>query len=219
MSSAEVADTISGLITVLEGPVKAFESARNDIQLSEEFEIVGRRLPVLGHILRTYKSNLELYKSSLLPDSWQALEITLEDCDEKARKLAKTFEKVISGPGDLTEWRKRYTKLISLRGEGYKVDELMKAITQDVQILVNKEAAASAGPSQNEQLENILKEIQSLNISTVEDAKRSVQNFHGDGAQMNVNTVSRQINSGSGQQINNNGPVRTQNFSSGMKQP
>lgn len=95
----------------------------------------------------------------------------------------------------------------------------MKAITQDVQILVNKEAAVSAGPSQNEQLENILKEIQSLKISTVEDAKRSVQNFHGDGAQMNVNTVSRQINSGSGQQINNNGPVRTQNFSSGMKQP
>jgi hypothetical protein len=219
MSGPEVIDGISGLMTILEGPAKVYESARKDIQLSEAFEIVGRRLPVLCHILQICKRNLELYKD-LSPDAWQALENILDACDAKARKLSEIFEKVISGPGEKSAWRKRYAKVVRRFGQGNKVDDLMMTITQDVRLLVNNEAVMSASSSQNMELENILKEIQSVKHSTLEDEKLSVQNFHSDGAQINnVNNGTGQINSGSGQQINNNAPVGTQSFTSGMEQP
>jgi hypothetical protein len=82
----------------------------------------------------------------------------------------------------------------------------MISITQDVQLVVNNHAVKSAMPAQNIELENIIKEMKSVESSVPEEESTSMTFNSGGGAQTN------NVNSGGGQQINNNAPVGAQNF-------
>jgi hypothetical protein len=209
MSGLEVIGSISAVITLLGASIKIYDSAQNDAKLSETFEIVRSRLPVILHILQRCKDDLEPGKESMPPEVCDALEKLLDACDEKARKLREIFEKVI--PGEKDSWEKRYAKVIRRLGKGNKVEELMATLTQDVQLIVNNNGVNSATPEQNVELEHILKEMKSVKSSTLEEECTAIAFHSGGGAQTN------NVNSGSGQQINNNAHVGTQNFQSGKE--
>jgi hypothetical protein len=211
MSGLEVIGGISAIITLLDASIKIYDSARNDMKLAETFKSVQRRLPVILHILQTCANALEPSKDSLPSDVCEALEKVLDSCSEKARRLREIFEMVI--PGEKDTWEKRYAKVIRRLGKGSKVEELMAALTQDVQLVVNNNAVNSATPEQNVELEDILKEMKSVKSSTPEEERMALAFHSGGGAQTN------NVNSGSGQQINNNAHVGTQNFHSGKEQP
>ncbi|KAE8322332.1 hypothetical protein BDV39DRAFT_218643 [Aspergillus sergii] len=212
MSGVELLGVLSAVITVLDATTTLYQRARKDIRLSETFEVAARRLPVLLHILQTFKSTLEPLKDSLSSDVCQALEETLNNCEEKARRLSEIFTKVLSGPTDSFSWRQRYSKIVHRLGQRNKVDLLMIAITQDVQLLVNCESIGSVTPSQNTELETILNEMKDHRDTTLlEDG--FFLSFHSSGAQNNnVNSGNGQLNTGSGQQINTHARVETQTF-------
>jgi hypothetical protein len=211
MSGLEVIGSISAIITLLDVSSKIYDNARNDMKLPETFESVGRRLPIILQILQTCENKLEPSKDSMPSDVCEALEKILDACDEKALKLREIFEKVI--PGEKDTWEKRYAKVIRRLGKGNKVEQLMATLTQDVQLIVNHHAVNSATLEQNSELKNILQEMESVKSFTTEE-EHSALTFHsGGGAQTN------NVNSGSGQQINNNAYVGTQNIQSRKEQP
>ncbi|KJK61032.1 Tetratricopeptide repeat [Aspergillus parasiticus SU-1] len=212
MSGVELLGVLSAVITVLDATTTLYQRARKDIRLSETFEVAARRLPVLLHILQTFKSTLEPLKDSLSSDVCEALEETLNNCEEKARRLSEIFTKVLSGPTDSVSWRQRYSKIVHRLGQRNKVDLLMIAITQDVQLLVNCESIGSVTPSQNTELETILNEMKDHCDTTLLEDGFSLS-FHSSGAQNNnVNSGNGQLNTGSGQQINTHARVKTQTF-------
>jgi N-terminal domain on NACHT_NTPase and P-loop NTPases len=204
MSGLEVIGGISAIIGIIDASIKIYDSAQKDLKLSETFDTVGRRLPIILDTLQTCKNHLQPIQSLMPADACEALEKILEACDEKAGKLRQIFEKVI--PGENDAWKKRYLKVIRRLGKGNKVEELMASITEDVQLVVNHHAVQSAKPEQNTKLEDIIEEMKSIKSSMSEEESSGMTFNSGGGTQTN------NVNRGSGQQINNNAPVTTQNF-------
>ena len=207
MSGLEVIGGIAAVIGIIDASIKIYHSAQKDLKFSEAFEAVGRRLPIILDTLQTCKSHLEPIQSSLPADICKGLEQILDACDQKAAKLREIFEKVIPGAND--GWEKRYLKLFKKWGKGNKVEELMISITEDVQLIVNNHTVKSAKPEQTTKLEDIIKEMKSVKSSVPEEDSSGMNFNSGGGAQTN------NVNRGSGQQINNNAAVGTQNFHSG----
>ena len=108
--------------------------------------------------------------------------------------------------GKADTWQQRYVKIAKRLGKGTKVEELMVCITEDIQLVVNHHSVRSAQPEQRRVLEEIVKEMRSVQSSLPEE-EGSGNIFNSNrGAQTNS------INSGGGQQVNNNAAVGTQNF-------
>ncbi|KAK5189071.1 hypothetical protein LTR92_010924 [Exophiala xenobiotica] len=206
MSGMEVIGAISAVISIIDASIKINTSAQKDLKLSETFQIVGSRLPILLDTLQTCKSHLQPVRDSLPVDVCEALEKTLEACDEKAGKLRQIFEKVL--PGEHDAWEKRYVKVVKRFGKGNKVEELMVSITEDVQLVVNHHAVKSAKPEQMVELEKTVKEMKSVRSSLPEEESSGMTFNCQGGAQTN------NVNAGNGQQINNNAAVGRQYFGS-----
>ncbi|KAJ5161709.1 hypothetical protein N7492_007101 [Penicillium capsulatum] len=209
MSGLEVIGGISAVISILDASIKAYDSARNDIKLSETFDIVRRRLPVILDTLKTCKSHMESKKESIPKDVCEALEKTVDDCDTKATNLRGIFERIIPGPRDT--WTKRYLKVLRRLGKGNKVEELMLRLTEDVQLIVNHDAIRSANQPQKVELEAIIDEMKSV-TSSVPDEESSAMNSSSAGGPQTTN-----VNNGTGKQYNNSGNgkqynAETQNF-------
>ena len=209
MSGLEVIGGLSAIIGIINASIRIYDSARKDLKLSEAFDTVGRRLPIILETLRKCETYLQPLQGSLPADACEALEKLLENCYEKASRLRQIFEKVI--PGEHDAWKTRYLKVVRRFGKGNMVEELMLSVTEDVQLVVNHRAVQSAKPEENAELEKIIKEMKSIKPSISEEESCAISFNSAGGAQTN------NVNSGSGQQINNNGPVATQNFNSGKK--
>lgn len=207
MSGIEVIGSISAVISIIDAAIKIYNSARKDMKLSEAFDAVGDRLPIIVEILQTCKKDLEHREQSMPANVCEALEKIIDACDEKAQRLRDIFEKVI--PGEKDAWERRYFKIFRRLGKGNKIEELMASITQDIQLLVNNHAVKSVKPEQNAELEKIIDDMKAVRSSVPEDENLDMNFNSGGGPQTN------NINTGSGQQINNNAPVTTQNFHSG----
>ncbi|KAK5188945.1 hypothetical protein LTR47_011581 [Exophiala xenobiotica] len=95
----EVIGAISVVISIIDASIKIYESAQKDLKLSENFKIVGSRLTILLDTLQTCKSHLQPVRDSLPADVCEALEKTLEACDEKAGKLRQIFQDDKAGTG------------------------------------------------------------------------------------------------------------------------
>jgi RNA processing factor Prp31 len=204
MSGLEVIGAISAVIAILDSSIKVYDSAQKDLKLSETFKTVRSRLPVLLETLKTCASDLQPVEDSLPADVCEALETILTRCDETAGKLRQIFEKVLPGKADTRQ--ERYVKIITRLGKGNKVEELMVCITEEIQLVVNHHAVKSAGPEQTRALEEIIKEMKSVQSSLSEEEDRGMTFSSQGGAQTN------NVNSGHGQQINNNAAVGTQNY-------
>ena len=207
MSGLEVIGGISAVVSIIDASIKIYNSARKDLKLSEAFEAVGHRLPIILDTLQTCKSHLEPIQGSMPADVCEALQQILDACDQKAGKLREIFEKVI--PGGHDGWEKRYLKVFKRLGKGNKIEELMISITEDVQLIINNHAVKSAKPEHIAKLDDIIREMKSVKSSMPEEESPGMKFNSGGGAQTN------NVNSGSGQQINNNAAAGSQHFHSG----
>lgn len=70
---AEVIGAISAVITLIDTSIQFYDSAQKDIKLSETFEVVRRRLPVIRQTLATCKNNLAPQEESIPGDVCDAL--------------------------------------------------------------------------------------------------------------------------------------------------
>lgn len=201
MSGLDVIGGISAIISLLDASIKIYDSTRNDIKLSSTFEVVRRRLPVLLHTLETCENHLKSRKDAIPKDVCDGLEKSLDSCDAKASNLRSIFKKVIPGESDTRE--KRYLKVLRRLGKGNKVEELLRSITEDVQLVVNHNAVQSANAQQNLELEDIIKEMNSVDSSAPDEENSDMTFMNSGGTQHNY--VHRghgayHVNSGSGKQ-------------------
>jgi hypothetical protein len=218
MSGIEVLGGIGAVIAIIDGSVKVWESARRDLKFGATFETVGNRLPILRDILRTCHEHFEQVKTSLPSDAAQGLLKTVDDCKRKAERLGTIFQETI--PGEDDQWYERYRKVARRLGKGAKVEELMMAITEDAQNLVNYHAVKSASPALYTKLGEIAEEMASLAPSLlVEEA--DTQAFHNYSGTQNVSTGSstqhNNINQGSGMMNNFAGITGNPIFNLGKK--
>lgn len=187
MSGLEVVGGISAVIAIIDASVKVWDSGRKDLKLSTTFKTVANRLPILRVTLQTCRDHFEPVKSSLPADAAQGLVKTIESCKSKAKKLDAIFAETI--PGEDEQWYERYYKVTQRLGKGSKVEELMKAMTEDVQSLVNYHVVKSASPELCNKLEEIVKEMDTLEPSLpMENDGRN--NFQSGGGEMYVHTGS-----------------------------
>lgn len=204
MSGPEVIGAISSVIAIIDASINVYDSAHKDLKLSETFKTVRSRLPILLDILNKCENDLQPIKDSLPADVCEGLENTLATCHETVGKLRAVFENVLPGPTDT--WQQRYTKHAKRFGKGNKVEELMLRITKGIQLVVNHHAVKSTGPDQMRVLDDIIREMKSMQPSS-DGEESSGMIFNSDGGAQTNN-----VNTGSGQQVNNNAAVGTQTF-------
>ncbi|RYP50627.1 hypothetical protein DL768_003909 [Monosporascus sp. mg162] len=131
MSGAEVIGLISGIIAIVDATVKVYGAATDASGLPEAFRDVAKRLPLVQETLQTARGHL----NTADPDKafCNAIKPVLEDCEDKTKRLAAIFEKVV--PQAEASRIERYLLAARTLGKGDTVESLMKGILDDVQLL------------------------------------------------------------------------------------
>ncbi|KAK5561675.1 hypothetical protein LTR46_000480 [Exophiala xenobiotica] len=208
MSGLEVIGGISGVIGIIDASIKTYDSAYKDMKLGDTFKAVRRQLPIILDTLQTCQNHLEPTNDLIPTEVWEALKETVVTCHDKAGNLRGIFEKVIISHGD--GWKTQYLKTVKRLGKGNTVEELMKSITEDVRVIVDHRSVQSANPGLKAALDKIIEEMKSVKPSVPEEEFAGFSfNSYAGAMTNNVNSGSGQLHSGSGNLINNNGPVNT----------
>ena len=155
MSGAEaiaVLEVISSIIAIVDGAKIVYDAATNPQGLPEAFREVAGRLPIVENTLDSTKQNIEERKVN--NDSCKGVKSIVEACEEKARKLEELFHMAI--PPDGASDLKRYYKAVKARGKGSKVENLMKGILEDLQLLVCEHGMKTTTKAQQEQILNAI---------------------------------------------------------------
>ena len=163
MSGLEVLGGISAVIGIIDGSLKVWDRVHKDLKLGATFEIVDNRLPILRELLATCRTNFEPIANDIPADTARALLKSVKSCRSKADELKVIFEETIPSRGE--QWYERYSKVARRLGKGNKVEELLKAIAEDTQNLVNYHAVKSASPSLYAKLEDFVNGMNSLKPS------------------------------------------------------
>ncbi|RYP63005.1 hypothetical protein DL771_009490 [Monosporascus sp. 5C6A] len=137
MSGAEVIGLISGIIAVVGATVKVYRAATDASGLPEAFRDVAKRLPLVQETLQTARGCL----NTADPDEafCNAIKPVLEGCEDKAKRLATIFEKVV--PQADASRMERYLLAARTLGKGDTVESLMKGMLDDVQLLTGNHVA------------------------------------------------------------------------------
>jgi hypothetical protein len=162
MSGAEaitVVGLISSIITIIETSKKLYDASNDAKGLHEAFRDVGQNLPLVLDILRDcnalqrqvdqeLRATSDITSKRELEKSSDATKTIMEDCRNKAKSLEEIFEKVL--PGDDAGRAERYLKAArSLKpGRTEKVEDLMKGILKQLQMLQSAvDRLSELGPS------------------------------------------------------------------------
>ena len=188
MSGAEVVAVlglISSIISIVDGTKKIYDAATNVQGLPQAFREVADRLPIVGNTLDSTKQNIE--ESGANNDSCKGVKHIVEACEEKARNLKDLFHKAI--PADGTSDLKRYYKAVKVWGRGSEVENLMKGILEDVQLLACERGMKTATKTQQEQIIKAITEVSAVSPSVPEYELQEAgftNTNHGSGTQYNA---------------------------------
>ncbi|KAK3346563.1 hypothetical protein B0T25DRAFT_552317 [Lasiosphaeria hispida] len=201
MSGAEVIGVISAIVAILDAATKVYAAAKDASGLPSSFRSAAQRLPLVMDTLRAAKDGL---KPTAAEDSYSSLVLVLESCEKKARSLQKVFQLVAPAPGASTP--RRVATAMRALNKSKKVDELMKGIMDDIQLLAGNHAINSATRAQ---INDLTKAVESASASAVQISKHRSPRLHGsivnygDGAQTIHNGVgSQNITTGGAPQFN-----------------
>ena len=191
---------ISSIIAIIDATSQVYEAVKDESGLPTNFKKSATKLPTISKLLE----NAETYLKATDEPTKAAFTPTLEDCKVQATHLQKLFEKVIPEEGD-SRWD-RYVKAARTIGKGGRVENLMKGILDDLQLLATKfpEVTTSRG---KDQLAKAVEEVTMMDPSLPDGFEQMPAYAHyGSGAQ-NVNAGSgiQHINSGTGHQNSGSG--------------
>jgi hypothetical protein len=123
---------ISGIVAIIDATIQVYDAATDASGLPEVFRDVGKRLPFVRDTLQAAKGHLETNRDKA---SYNAVKLVLDDCEEKANRLAAIFEKVVP-PADASRMD-RYLLAARTLGKGDTVESLMKGILDDIHLLTS----------------------------------------------------------------------------------
>ncbi|TQV89980.1 vegetative incompatibility protein HET-E-1 [Cordyceps javanica] len=197
MSGAEVLGIISAVISIADATFKLYSAAKDEAGLPPNFKTVATKLPLISKLLE----DAERFVDGADEGLFLTLMPIVTDCNQKATQLQQLFEKVTAAEDDSRF--ERYVKAARTIGKGGRVETLMKAILEDLQLLTMKFPRAVSRRGQ-ENLTGAIEEASKLEPS-LPDGFENASTFanYGSGAQ-NVNTGAGSLynhqNNGSGNQ-------------------
>ncbi|CEJ93679.1 hypothetical protein VHEMI09253 [[Torrubiella] hemipterigena] len=131
MSGAEVLGIISTVISIIDTTIQLSITIKDEASLPSNFKTVAAKLPLIAKLLDNTERYVEEEANNDLASTFLAI---LRDCEEKATKLQVLFEKVVPANGDSRV--DRYIKAARTIGNGGRVETLMKAILDGLQLLM-----------------------------------------------------------------------------------
>jgi hypothetical protein len=198
-----VLGVISSIISIVDGTKQVYDAATNAQGLPEAFREVAGRLPIVRNILGSAKQHID--KGDVDEDSCKGVKHVVEACEKKAKKLDELFHKAI--PTDGASDLKRYYKAVKACGKGNEVENLMKGMLEDVQLLACEYGMKTATKAQQEQIAQAITEVSAVAPSVPEHVFQETgftANNSGPGTQNNAQGEyiaqgsARQYNSGGG---------------------
>lgn len=122
------------------------------------------RSPIVENTLKSAKQNIE--ESKVNDDTCKGVKHTVEACQEKAKSLDKLFHKTI--PADGASRLKQYYMAVKSLGRGSEVENLMKGMLEDVQLLSCERGMKTATKAQQEQIFKAIEELSAVSPSLPE---------------------------------------------------
>lgn len=194
MSGVEAASLalgmISAIISIIDAAHQVYEAVKDEAGLPTNFKKSATKLPLILALLddaeRYVKAANEVTKTAFTP--------TLEDCKAQAIQLQELFKKVMPEEGE-SRWD-RYVKAARTIGKGGRVEDLIKGILDDLQLLATRFPEVTI-PRTKERLAKAIEEVTKMEPSLPDGFEDAPAFAHfGSGAQNN--------NTGGGSQYNNN---------------
>ena len=195
-----VLGVISSIITIVDHIKKVHDASTNHRGLPGAFREVADRLPIV-------QATLELAKQHVNDGEADEAAVmrAVKACQLKAQKLENLFQKTI--PGDGASSRERYWKAVRVLGKGNKVEDLMKGILEDMELLAGEHCMRMATATQQTPISQAIADVSALPASVPEDIFQEpgfAANNFGSGTQANAPggnialDEARQYNSGGG---------------------
>ncbi|EFR01949.1 SesA protein [Nannizzia gypsea CBS 118893] len=197
MSGIEAIGLISGIISIVDTAIKLHDALKNADCLPRAFQEVALRLPVVKDTLTTVKGHLEENGGDAA--TFQAIMPVIEGCSDNAEALKNILQEVMVSPDHSR--LQRYRLAIRRLGKGSQVEELMKTLLENVQLLAGNRAIKAATEAQ---VSEVLEAIHALSDvpPSAPDTPGSVSFAHyGTGSQFNnADGGTQNNNTGSGRQ-------------------
>ncbi|KAH8715276.1 Vegetative incompatibility protein HET-E-1 [Beauveria bassiana] len=211
MSGAEVLGIISAVISIVDATIKVYNAAKDEVGLPPSLKTVVTKLPLVSKLLEDAERYVENGADKDLTLTFTPI---VTDCNVKATQLQQLFEKVVAAEGDSRF--QRYVKAARTIGKGGRVETLMKAILDNLQLLTAQFPQAVSRRGQ-ENLTAAIEDVSKIEPS-LPDGFEDAPTFanYGSGAQNNSGPGNQYIgtnhiafgNSNSGFQAKTiNGPV------------
>ena len=197
-----VLGVISSVISIIDGTKQVYDAATNAQGLPEAFREVAGRLPIIENILSSTQQRI--HRGDVDVNSCQGVKHIIEACEKKAKKLDDLFHKAI--PANNTSDLKRYCKAVKAYGKGNEVENLMKGILEDVQLLACERGVKTATETQQEQIVKAIKNISVIPPSVPQDVFQETgftNTNYGPGTQYNAQ--GENVAQGSARQYNSAG--------------
>jgi hypothetical protein len=180
-----VLGAISSIITLIDATKQIYNAATNAQGLPSAFREVAGRLPIVENILGSARQ--QITDGDVDEASCKGVKDIIVACENKAKHLDELFHKAI--PADGASDVKRYWKAVKAYGKGNEVENLMKGMLEDVQLLACERGMRTATNAQQEQITQAIAEVSAVAPSVpddvFQDAGFSATNF-GPGTQYNA---------------------------------
>jgi NACHT NTPase-like protein len=191
---------ISSIISIIDATKQVYEAVEDQTGLPTNFKKSAAKLPLISKLLESAENYIQGTDDESIR---LAFTPTLEDCKAQATKLQELFEKVMPEEGD-TRWD-RYVKAARTIGKGGRVEDLIRGILDDLQLLATKFPAVTT-PRTKEQLEKAIEEVSKMEPSLPDGFEKLPAYAHyGSGDQYSITGGTAHINSGSGNQNSGSG--------------
>jgi hypothetical protein len=155
MSGIEIVSLIAACIDLTKTAIDAYNAVKHFKDLPEAFKEVSNKLPLVEQILQDAKTQL----ASATPNNELSakMEPLLKNCEKKVtelrdifRQLSKAQKKTVSG---------LYRTIVLKLGKESRVEELMKHILEDIQVLVASNALKSEMQNQIAKIREAIEEL------------------------------------------------------------
>jgi len=216
MSGAEAAVVIgfiSGIISIVTAIKQTYDAVNDKDGLPEAFREVAGRLPVVHDTLEAAKAQIQVNESNAISEGVTGI---IKACDRKAEKLKEIFQKIC--PQGEDSRAERYLKVVRGMGKGGRVEDLMRGILEDLQLLAGNRVIHLA--SEGKALSAAIKDISALKPSiSDEELPETGNNYnqYGDGHMFNTLGGKNLWNFGDGNQFQGENQYFGEIFKQGRK--
>lgn len=197
MSGIEVLGLISSIITVIDTVVQLYNAIKDTPHLPRAFREVVERLPLVRNTLRAAEERIRNYNTDR--ETCEAIKPTVEKCKEKVEHLESILQQMAPQRGASS--LHRYRLAVRRLGKESQVEELMKGILEDVQLVAGNRAIQAASEAQVAELLQAINELSEVPSSISECNPSHTFTNYGTGNQFNAPGGTQNNNTGSGIQF------------------